>query len=488
MSTLCPACGRSFDDAFRLCPFDGTGLVRTGERRLDTGTVLDERYLVSTPLGEGGTGLVYRAHDVRTDRDVVLKVIRPEHAASPEQVARFLSELKVGQRVSSSRVRRVLGTTRTDEGRLVLVLEYVEGRSLADVLAEQAPLPEARALTLAREVARALADVHGAGVVHRDLKPSNVLLLGRPPAEAVSLLDLGVARQLDVPSAELHTRTGHVVGTPAYLSPEAILGDPVDGRADLYALGVLLHELLTGARPFEAPSLVKLMLKHLNDPPVALDARTPPVPVHPRTAELLRALLAKQRDRRPPSALRVVEAIEAILATLRAEPSPRGTATETLPRPLSHTGSAFAPGGAGLAGLSLGRPLHETQETPSLAPRTDDAAGWEPMAYEMHDPGLPRSEMGDDAARSRLEDHLKARAEMARAERAGHDPNRGLTRVVGAAATLLALWAAGWLWLGDGRPGVEAVVSSVVAEWDGLQRTLDSWSLDKPDTRPLHRY
>ena len=486
MSTLCPACGRTFDDAYRVCPFDGTGLVRLGEQRLEPGDVLDDRYLVSGPLGEGGTGLVYRAQDSFDGRDVVLKVIRAEHASSKEQVARFLSELKVGQRVDSPHVRPVLGTTRTPEGRLVLVLAYVEGRSLAEVLAAEAPLGEARALALARAIAEALVDVHAAGVVHRDLKPSNVLLTGLPPAETVTLLDLGVARQLDVPSDQLQTRTGHVVGTPAYLSPEAILGDPIDGRADLYALGVLLHELLTGRRPFEAPSLVKLMLKHLNDAPAPLTAR---VPVHPRTAELVSSLLAKDRSRRPVDARRTIEAIDATLAAARSDSATaRRMATETLERP----GVAPSPFGAGrqpsfsLEGLSLGAPLHDLHEPASLAPEAPRHV--DPILYELHHPDA-RSEPGiSDEARARLDDHLRARAELLEAERRGHQPNLGLTRAVGAAATLVALLAVAWLWLGGGRPGVVSLANEVTARWQGLQKTLDSWGTDQPDTRPLHRY
>ncbi len=491
MSTLCPACGRTFDDAYRLCPFDGTGLVRAGEHRLAPGAALEGRYLVTGTLGEGGTGLVYRAEDAETGRVVVLKVIRPEHAESPEQVARFLGELKVGARVRSPRVRQVLGTTRTDEGRLVLVLDYVDGRSLAEILACEGHLTEVRALALAREVALALADVHAAGVVHRDLKPSNLLVSGIGGTEAVTLLDLGVARRLDVPPAlsdvegadSVQTHTGHVVGTPAYLSPEAILGDPVDPRADLYALGVMLHEMLCGARPFDAPSFGKLLLKHLNEVPRALGERSPPVAVSAGTEALLAVLLAKEPDRRPSTAAAVVAAIDPLLAGLRAGRAPRrALPTETLE--VAAPGPARLPpapaGSSALPSFSLGAPLAD--EGDDQEPPSDDRRRTFEGTYELHrGDELSWGQRPDAPGDLRNDERLRARRDLDRAESRGLTRARWTRRVLGFAATLLALATVAWLAFGDGRAGTEALLETASGRWDELNRTLDSWSLDQPD-------
>jgi len=478
-----------FDDAYRLCPFDGTGLVCTGQRRLEPGTVLDDRYLVSGPLGEGGTGLVYRAQDSEDGRDVVLKVIRPEHADSPEQVTRFLSELKVSARVKSPFVRQVLGTTRTPEGRLVLVLEYIEGRSLAEILAREGALPEGRALSLARGVAVALADVHAAGVVHRDVKPSNVLVSGTAPTESIVLLDLGVARQLDVPADAIQTRTGHVVGTPAYLSPEAILGDPVDARADLYALGVLLHEMLTGARPFEAPSLVKLMLKHLNEPPLRLAARTPPTRVHPRTDDVVAALLAKDAAARPASAVRAREMLEAILP-LVGSGGPRDDLRQPLEtlearRPASGASPRPETDRASAPRLSLGTALADRNAPTPTVP--DEPAFAADLIYELQR-GPSEGEASGAEAEVAWVERLAQRRELEAAEAGQISRALRLTRVVGLVATLLALAAVGWLTLGGGRTGVEGLVNEARGQWELLDRTLDSWNPDQPEKKGLRRY
>lgn len=490
MSTLCPACGRTFDDAYRLCPFDGTGLVRAGERRLEPGAVVDDRYLITGALGEGGTGLVYRARDGETDLEVVLKVIRPEHAESPEQVTRFLSELKVGAHVQSPRVRQVLGTTRTAEGRLVLVLDYVDGRSLAEILAAEGHLPEVRALELAREVALALADVHAADVVHRDVKPSNLLVSGPGGAEVVTLLDLGIARRLDVPYDAVQTRTGHVVGTPAYLAPEAILGDEVGAAADLYALGVVLHEMLCGARPFEAPSFGKLLLKHLNEAPRSLAERNPPVAVEGRTQELLTALLAKQAARRPATAAAVVTTIEAVLAGLRAgRSSRRGAPTETLEVVVRGRSSPLSPGAEpyDLPALALGAPLADDGGPP--APPADVRPPMFAEAYELHRAeDLADGSLSDAPGDIKDDERLRARRDLNRAETRGLTRGLWTRRLLGFAATLLALATVAWLAFGDGRAGTEALLGHASGRWDELNRTLDSWKLDQPDPPGRRRY
>jgi serine/threonine-protein kinase len=266
------------------------------------------RYRIEAELGRGGMGVVYRAIDPELDRPVALKVIRlpPDASAElrEELEKRFRREAKAAARIRHPGVVAIhdVGVTGTD---LFLVMELVEGESLAARLERGAFMPRAAALDLAARAAEALGAAHRAGVVHRDVKPANILLAadGR-----VLLTDFGVARSLDEVS-EL-TRTGMVVGSPAYMAPEQLQGMPVDGRADLFSLGVVLYELLLRKRPFPAQSITTLLYQILHEDPLAdpslaheLDATT---------AGVLRRLLAKPAGERFPDASTAAAAIRAV--------------------------------------------------------------------------------------------------------------------------------------------------------------------------------
>jgi tetratricopeptide (TPR) repeat protein/TolB-like protein len=236
------------------------GDTRTGidvGRRLAPGTRVADRYVIERLLGIGGMGLVYKARDEALAIDVALKVLRPDLAADPDWVARFRRELLLARDVSHRNVVRIHDIGEHD-GLRFITMQYVEGSSLAERLGATGRLDPASAVPIAAQLADALHHAHLAGVVHRDLKPANVLLGEDGTAY---LGDFGVARSRD--RSDGLTRAGSVVGTPDYLSPEQVSGDPVDGRSDVYALGIVLYEMLTGELPFRGGTQTEVLAQRL---------------------------------------------------------------------------------------------------------------------------------------------------------------------------------------------------------------------------------
>ncbi len=225
-------------------------------RRLAPGTQLAGRYRIEEPLGVGGMGVVYRARDEELGVHVAVKVLRPDLGADPQWVERFRRELVLAREVTHRNVVRSHDIAESG-GLRFLTMRYVAGRSLREVLEKEGPLPLPRALAIVRQIADALASAHDAGVVHRDLKPGNILL---EADDTAYVTDFGVARFLEHGGL---TQAGAVVGTPDYLSPEQIGGDAVDGRADLYALGIVFYEMLTGALPFKGDTQTELLAQRL---------------------------------------------------------------------------------------------------------------------------------------------------------------------------------------------------------------------------------
>jgi serine/threonine-protein kinase len=269
------------------------------------------RYRVDGELGRGGMGVVYRAHDPELDREVAVKHIQlPPDAsreARDELEKRFRREAKAAARIRHAGVVAIHDVGATESG-LYLVMELIAGESLAHRLERGAFPDRAAALEVAARAADALAAAHRAGVVHRDVKPANILIAadGR-----VMLTDFGVARSLDDVS-EL-TRTGMVVGSPAYMAPEQLRGAPVDGRADLFSLGVVLYEMLLRKRPFPAQSITTLLYQILHEDPFADPANAREL--DPATADVLRRLLSKQPEERLPDAASTAAALRQLALT-----------------------------------------------------------------------------------------------------------------------------------------------------------------------------
>jgi tetratricopeptide (TPR) repeat protein len=255
-------------------------------RRLAPGTLVAGRYRVVATAGIGGMGVVYKARDEELDVDVALKVLRPDLGADPDWIARFRRELVLARQVTHRNVVRIHDIGES-QGLRFLTMRYVEGRSLLEILRAEGALPVERAVRIVRQVAEALQQAHDAGVVHRDLKPANVLV---EADDTAYVTDFGVARSLD---REGLTRTGAVVGTPEYLSPEQVAGEAVDGRSDIYSLGILFYEILTGQLPFQGESKAEILAQRLGGR--ARDIRETGVAV----PSYVRAAIARCLERTP---------------------------------------------------------------------------------------------------------------------------------------------------------------------------------------------
>jgi eukaryotic-like serine/threonine-protein kinase len=271
------------------------------------GRVLAGRYRVVSLLGSGGMGSVYRAEHVHMQKSVAVKILHRHMTTNLEVVARFEREAVAAGRIEHPNVTAALDFGKLDDGSFYLALEYVEGKNLGDVMDLGAMAPE-RALKITRQIADGLAAAHAAGIVHRDLKPDNVLLVDRDGAtDFVKMLDFGIAK-LHQDEGSGHrplTQIGTIFGTPQYMSPEQGQGRAVDGRSDLYALGVMLYEMLAGKLPFDADDLIVLITRHVTEPPPPLP-ETVPEPVR----ALVSDLLEKKPEARVQSAALLVERID----------------------------------------------------------------------------------------------------------------------------------------------------------------------------------
>ncbi|MCB9540344.1 MAG: serine/threonine protein kinase [Myxococcales bacterium] len=243
------------------------------EAPLEAGALVAGRYRVEAPLGEGGMARIYRATDTHLDRPVALKVMRLVAAA---HAARFEREARAAAGLRHPSVVRVFDFGVLDDGRPYLVLEFIEGRTLHQVITEEGPLGGRAALDLLRPIVGALAEVHAAGVIHRDLKPENLMLQPAPGLTAlVRLLDFGIAAVDPLSTDERLTRTGAVFGTPAFMSPEQALGKGVTPASDVWAVGATLQCLVTGAPPFAADSPPEILVEVIRSAPAPLPDDVP---------------------------------------------------------------------------------------------------------------------------------------------------------------------------------------------------------------------
>ena len=310
---VCPCCNGMFGSDAAVCPEDGSGLLEVPDAPLLTGLVLDGRYEVGNVVGSGGMGVVYRAHQRAMEREVAIKVLHPQYAHDPRAVKRFFREAQAASRLIHPNIVTVYDFGRSREGHLYMVMELLEGWTLGDLIFHRAPLSPETAVTLALQICSALEAAHQRRIVHRDLKPDNVQLVSRDGCIWAKVLDFGIARIMrpDDGGLGLNLSTVDIAGTPAYMSPEQIMGKDPDPRSDLYSLGVILFEMLTGDRPFEDENSVTLCMKQLNEEPplvsAVLDDSTVPTDIE----SLVAALLSKSEDARPASTVAVREALEA---------------------------------------------------------------------------------------------------------------------------------------------------------------------------------
>ncbi len=278
------------------------------------GAVIGERYRILARIGEGGMGAVFRAEHTLMKKVVALKLLHAEMGQVEDAARRFEREAQSASRLNHPNIISVTDFGRSAGGELFLIMEFAAGESLADILLREERLDLGRACRIASQLLGALEHAHAQGVVHRDLKPANVMMVQSPDArqgELAKILDFGIAKIVQASDgAEPLTRGVMVFGTPSYMAPEQAMGQDVDARADLYSLGIMLYEMLTGKKPFQSDDLVKLMSMQVTVPPPSFAAVAPEVSIPGPIEDVVMRALEKMREARWASAAEFRDALE----------------------------------------------------------------------------------------------------------------------------------------------------------------------------------
>jgi serine/threonine protein kinase len=344
-----PDGARGFDE-----PGPEVSTPHSGVSKAPTGLIgltIDQRYRVEALLGEGGMGLVYRVTHTRLNKALAIKVLRRENTGDPEAVARFRREAESASAIGNQHIVDISDFGTLVDGSTYFVMECLEGVDLIDAIDVAQRMPEDRAIHIALQLCRALGAAHDAGIIHRDLKPENVFLIHRNDTEDfVKVLDFGIAKVANGPKRL--TRAGEVLGTPHYMSPEQCEGDNVDHRTDIYALGVLLYEMVTGHVPHDADTMMGILTKHMYEDPIPPKLRVPQV-----SAELEQVIM-RCLEKKPEQRYQTMTEIEDDLRRVHVGQQPVGPDTVTLTptRPPPRERSRVSPiylAGLGIAVLAL---------------------------------------------------------------------------------------------------------------------------------------
>jgi tRNA A-37 threonylcarbamoyl transferase component Bud32 len=347
----CLQCGADNHGAARFCGGCGAAALSTEPASSPSlgeappglamiGREIAGRYRMLAKLGEGGMGTVFRAEQISLKRTVAVKLLRPDVLGNQMLLRRFNAEAEAVAKLNHPNTVNIYDFGQDTDGTLFIAMELIEGRSLRAVIQREAPLPPRRALAIAVQVAASLSDAHARSIVHRDLKPDNVMLQDRGRERDVArVLDFGIAKLRDDTRATqlAMTQQGDMLGTPQYMAPEQIRAEAIDGRTDIYALGCLLYEMVTGRLPYEAPTILAMLSKHLLERPVPPSQRRPELGLPAALDQLILGAMAKSPGERPATMELFSEQLAGLLATLPAGPPEHGGARRAA------AGSAVAP-------------------------------------------------------------------------------------------------------------------------------------------------
>ena len=240
------------------------------------GKLLDGRYRLIRKIGEGGMGSIYRAVHTENLRICAIKLMTSLSPGKDDAIARFKREARNSVRIDSAHAVTVYDSGQSDEGLLYLAMEFIDGKPLSRVISEQRVLPIERVVNITNQIAEALAAAHALPMIHRDLKPDNIMITRKGAnSDFVKVLDFGIAKALADPGGDNLTKTGFVLGTPVYMSPEQLLGEELDPRSDIYSLAMIVFEMLTGRLPFEGDNPQAVMMKRVMSEPIRLRAVAP---------------------------------------------------------------------------------------------------------------------------------------------------------------------------------------------------------------------
>lgn len=347
----CPTCESNYPSRFSVCPQDGSKLIETSGWA--EGNVIRGKYRILSKVGQGGMGAVYKASHVTFEELRAIKVMNPELLGDALFVKRFKQEAVIARKLDHPNAVRVDDIDESEDGLPFMVMEFIEGRSLKDLIEQQGPLPAQRVCSIIQQVASALNAAHGLGMVHRDIKPANIVLIQTPNGEQAKVLDFGIAKIKESRSGDSGmtlTGTGIVIGTPQYMSPEQALGkrgDQLDGRSDLYSLGVVMYQMLTGELPFKTDTTMQLLLAHINTPPRPVLEAKPALNIPPALALVVMRCLEKDPAARPQTGDALIQEIAAARTgdggpTTREGPAEEGATMIASPAMLAETAATYA--------------------------------------------------------------------------------------------------------------------------------------------------
>ena len=322
----CPQCQHPCEETHKFCPSCGFPVAKVAQHTDDPliGRTLPGGYVILDLVGIGGMGRVYRAEQTNLGRTVAIKIIHPHLVGEENAAARFITEARAASRLNHPNSVAVIDFGKTEDGQLYLVMEFLRGKDLARVQYEEGPLSFRRIVSILRQVLAALSEAHHLEIIHRDLKPENVILEPvRTGGDFVKVVDFGLAKMREGTAPNI-TSPGIVCGTPEYMSPEQGRGDPLDPRSDLYAVGVIFYQLLTGRLPFEADSPTQVVLMHITEPPPDPRAAAPERMIPSLLADVCLMALAKEPGHRFGNADEFAEALSDALSQIES----------TVPRPL----------------------------------------------------------------------------------------------------------------------------------------------------------
>src|SRR5712692_1791596 len=275
---VCPQCGKAFDDPTEVCAVDRSQLILIEPTEADPmlGRLLDGRYRLIRKVGQGGMGAIYRAVHTEMTRTCAIKLLTAISPGKDDAIARFKREAKNSSRIDNVHAVTIYDFGEADDGLLFLAMEFIDGKPLSRVIAEQRVLPIERVVRMTDQIAEALAAAHALGIVHRDLKPDNIMITRKgSDTDFVKVLDFGIAKTVAEEGGDNLTKTGFVLGTPVYMSPEQLLGETLDGRSDIYSLAIIVFEMLSGRLPFEGDNPQAVMMKRVMSQPTRLRALAP---------------------------------------------------------------------------------------------------------------------------------------------------------------------------------------------------------------------
>src|SRR3974390_1369508 len=306
---------------------DGSAAVSksTGAPDPLIGRVINDRFKINALIARGGMGKVYWAEQAPLGRVCAIKVLNPNYAGEhdPEFHKRFFLEASIASKLTHPNTVTIFDYGRTDDDIYYMAMEYLEGHTLHRAIREAGHMPEERAAHIARQICRALREAHSLGVIHRDLKPANIFLVEHgDETDFVKVLDFGLVKNVsgDGKGEEL-TQTGLFMGSPKYMAPEQIRGDRVDARTDIYALGVIMYEMVTGKVPFDRPNSVNILMAHVNEEAPPMRQMNPNITLSPAVEETVGGCMAKDPDQR-------FRSMDEVLAALKRTGG--GTLTATI--------------------------------------------------------------------------------------------------------------------------------------------------------------